>query len=182
MNPIDINKKYKTISGKDVVIYKIYEDNYICYVHGAYFDSNLEGWISLSWSKYGKNPDSQFNLVELLESQYRDVTSDDIGKTIEVLTDSCKWEERTLLYITPDLFSNKDNKYLVGDYCSKIMSWASYARIKIQPEFKIGDSVRFAGCCDFIIKEMHGEDRCIIMNTHSYSSFSVSTKDLTKIN
>ena len=50
---IDINKQYRTRNGKKVRIYAA-DGQGKKSVHGAYWDGFVEGWIPLSWTKYGK--------------------------------------------------------------------------------------------------------------------------------
>lgn len=50
---IDINKKYRTRYGHEVRIYAT-DGVGKKSVHGAYFDGNVKGWISLVWTKFGR--------------------------------------------------------------------------------------------------------------------------------
>ena len=50
---IDINKKYRTRCGHEVRIYAT-DGVGKKSVHGAYFDGNVKGWISLVWTKFGR--------------------------------------------------------------------------------------------------------------------------------
>lgn len=50
---IDINKQYRTRNGLKVRIYAVDGHGHKS-VHGAYWDGFVEGWIPLSWTKYGK--------------------------------------------------------------------------------------------------------------------------------
>ena len=50
---IDITKMYSTRNGMKVRIYAA-DGQGKKSVHGAYWDGFVEGWIPLSWTKYGK--------------------------------------------------------------------------------------------------------------------------------
>jgi len=50
---IDITKMYSTRNGLKVRIYAV-DGQGKKSIHGAYWDGFVEGWISLSWTKYGK--------------------------------------------------------------------------------------------------------------------------------
>ena len=50
---IDITKMYSTRNGMKVRIYAV-DGQGKKSVHGAYWDDFVEGWVPLSWTKYGK--------------------------------------------------------------------------------------------------------------------------------
>ena len=50
---IDITKMYSTRNGMKVRIYAV-DGQGKKSVHGAYWDGFVEGWVPLSWTKYGK--------------------------------------------------------------------------------------------------------------------------------
>lgn len=70
---IDINKKYKTRSGKEIKIYEIYEDE----IHGAYLDNGK--WDHQSWELDGSyfycDKESCLDLIEV--KPYEDFKIDD---------------------------------------------------------------------------------------------------------
>ena len=66
-NTIDINKKYKTRDGRDVIIYAVYDKGSYP-IHGAIKLS--EGWMGSMWTKEGvycEETQDPFDLVEVEE-------------------------------------------------------------------------------------------------------------------
>jgi len=50
---IDINKKYRTRDGREVRIYAT-DGAGRKSAHGAYFDSAVNGWVSVAWTQFGR--------------------------------------------------------------------------------------------------------------------------------
>lgn len=68
---IDINKKYKTRSGKDVRIYSV-DAGGDYPVHGSYYSTRYGEWSATSWTAeglYGKSGSHPLHLVEVKKTR-----------------------------------------------------------------------------------------------------------------
>lgn len=78
MNKIDINKKYKTRSGLDVIIYSVTGGG-DCPVHGAWWNNVGTYYFVDRWTEYGynssDNEESGYDLIEV--GEYDHIKIDD---------------------------------------------------------------------------------------------------------
>ena len=78
MNKIDINKKYKTRSGLDVIIYSVTGGGGYP-VHGAWWNNVGKYYLVDHWTEYGYNSsDNEESVTDLIEvGEYDHIKIDD---------------------------------------------------------------------------------------------------------
>jgi len=69
MKKISKEKKYRTVSGKKVKIYEIYDSQ----VHGAVFYENFGKWLSHGWDLCGETDFLDLSLIEVEEPKIGDL-------------------------------------------------------------------------------------------------------------